>query len=170
MVDNEGFRPNVGIILSNQIGQVFWAKRIGHDAWQFPQGGIRDNEMPEQAMVRELHEEIGLRLEDVEVLGCTQGWLRYRLPRHMIRHYSRPLCIGQKQKWFLLRLKGSDQKVRLDLSDTPEFDSWRWVDYWYPLQEVIAFKRSVYTRALQTLEPLLSKEKLLINTEQLEYL
>lgn len=153
MIDSDGFRPNVGIILANQCGQVLWAKRIGQDAWQFPQGGINVDETPEQAMYRELYEEVGLQPEDVRVLACTRGWLRYRLPRRLMRKDSRPLCIGQKQKWFLLELVSPDEQVKVDLSDSPEFDDWRWVSYWFPVGRVVAFKRDVYRRAMKELAP-----------------
>lgn len=155
MIDKEGFRANVGIILSNEAGRVLWARRIGQDSWQFPQGGIRPDETPEEALFRELREEIGLAPEDVQIVGRTRGWLRYRLPRRLIRRNRRPLCIGQKQRWFMLRLVSHDSRVRLDLSDTPEFDHWCWVDYWHPLEEIVFFKRQVYKRALTELAPLL---------------
>ena len=155
MIDPDGFRPNVGIILSNPQGRLLWARRIGQDAWQFPQGGMRSNETPAEAMYRELAEEIGLQQHQVEVIGATRGWLRYHLPRQYIRQTSRPLCIGQKQVWFLLRILCDDQAVSLDQSDKPEFDHWCWVDYWHPLQEVVSFKRNVYRQALNELAPLL---------------
>ena len=157
MIDSDGFRPNVGIILTNSSGQVLWAKRIGQDAWQFPQGGINGDESPEDAMYRELYEEVGLEPEDVRVLACTRGWLRYRLPRRLVRRDSRPLCIGQKQKWFLLQLVSSDERVRVNLSQTPEFDGWRWVSYWYPVGQVVTFKRDVYRRAMKELAPRLQQ-------------
>ena len=150
MIDEQGFRPNVGIILINGRGQLLWARRTGQgDAWQFPQGGINDGETPEQALYRELMEETGLSETDVEVLGCTPGWLRYRLPKRMVRHHSKPVCIGQKQKWFMLRMQAEDSKVRFDCCDKPEFDHWRWVSYWHPLRQVVFFKRQVYRRALE---------------------
>ncbi|MHB8473064.1 MAG: RNA pyrophosphohydrolase [Gammaproteobacteria bacterium] len=155
MIDPDGFRPNVGIILSNRDGHVLWARRIGQEAWQFPQGGINPDETPEEALYRELDEEIGLGPEQVEIVGATKGWLRYRLPKRLIRHNSRPVCVGQKQVWYMLRLLADEQAVRLDGSERPEFDSWRWVDYWYPLDEVVSFKRKVYRRALEELAPLL---------------
>ena len=141
-------------MLSNGRGHLLWARRIGQNAWQFPQGGIRSDETPEEAMYRELAEEVGLEPAQVEMMGATRGWLRYRLPRRFIRRSSRPVCIGQKQVWFMLRLLCEDREVCLDRTSNPEFDHWRWVDYWHPLNEVVAFKRSVYRKALQELAPL----------------
>ncbi len=154
MIDLDGYRANVGIILNNQEGKLLWARRIGQQAWQFPQGGIQLNETPEDAMYRELHEEVGLEPRHVTILGRTSDWLRYRLPKGLVRHQSKPLCIGQKQIWFLLDMKGDESDVRLDATDQPEFDHWRWVDYWDPLEEIVAFKRNVYRHALAELEPL----------------
>jgi putative (di)nucleoside polyphosphate hydrolase len=157
VIDPDGYRPNVGIVLMRDAGDVFWARRVHRDGWQFPQGGMRSDETPLEARFRELREETGLEPGHVEVVGCTSGWLRYRLPRRLVRRNERPTCIGQKQVWFLLRLVGSEADVRLDGSDRPEFDRWRWVDYWYPAQHVVAFKRGVYERALRQLEPLAAR-------------
>ncbi|MEO0442513.1 MAG: RNA pyrophosphohydrolase [Pseudomonadota bacterium] len=154
MIDTYGFRANVGIILSNLKGQLLWARRIGGlDAWQFPQGGIHEGESPEQALYRELEEEVGLRANDVDIIDVTRGWLKYKLPKNLVREHQIPLCIGQKQKWFLLKLLSDDSAIRLDRSASIEFDDWRWVSYWYPLDQVISFKRDVYRRALKTLSP-----------------
>lgn len=155
MIDAEGFRANVGIILASERGDVLWAKRIGQQAWQFPQGGIKHGETPEEALYRELEEELGLKPEHVDVLGCTCDWLRYRLPSRLVRRGRRPLCIGQKQRWFLLRLRAPESLVRFDSTGRPEFDGWRWVGFWHPLEEVVAFKREVYGLALNELAPLL---------------
>ncbi len=159
VIDRAGYRLNVGIILVNEQNSVFWGRRSGHDAWQFPQGGLATGESSLEAMFRELHEEVGLDKEDVEVIGCTKRWLKYRLPKQYLRHGSTPLVIGQKQKWFLLRLVSSEQKVKLDLSDSPEFDSWRWIDFQEPEGQVIFFKRQVYAQALKELEPLLKNRR-----------
>ncbi len=152
VIDRAGYRLNVGIILANASGRVFWGKRQGHDAWQFPQGGLAAGENALDAMYRELHEEVGLERDDVDVLGVTKRWLRYRLPKQYLRHGTEPLVIGQKQKWYLLRLNSSEQKIRLDLYDSPEFDSWRWIDYHEPQEHVIFFKKQVYMQALKELE------------------
>jgi len=150
-IDKEGFRSNVGIVLIRDNGEVFLGGRTGGRGWQFPQGGIRVNESPEEALYRELKEEVGLEREDVEVAAVTQGWLRYRLPRQYRRKNTEPICIGQKQRWFLLRFVSTEDRVRLDSTDQPEFETWRWVDYWAPVREVIYFKRAVYVRALEEL-------------------
>jgi putative (di)nucleoside polyphosphate hydrolase len=158
VIDKDGFRPNVGIIICNADNQVLWAQRAQHDSWQFPQGGIKTNETAEQAAYRELMEEVGLAPEHVELLATSRGWLRYRLPKRYLRYGNKPLCIGQKQRWFLMRFIGAETDVRLDLHDTPEFDDWRWVDYWKPVEEIVFFKRRVYEKALHEFAPILFPE------------
>jgi len=151
VIDAQGFRANVGIVLIRDGGDVFLGGRSDGRGWQFPQGGVRQQESAEEALYRELREEVGLEPGDVEMLASTRSWLRYRLPRRYVRRRSRPVCIGQKQRWFLLRMLGGEERLRFDLTPQPEFDSWRWVDYWSPVREVIYFKRNVYARALDEL-------------------
>ncbi len=167
MMDEHGYRPNVGIILCNRESKVFWARRCGRDGWQFPQGGVRPEETVEQALFRELREEIGLTPAHVELLGRTRDWLHYDIPSQYRRRRAESTSVasnprastsvfkGQKQIWFLLRLIGREEDVRLDLCDRPEFDAWRWIDYWSALDHIITFKRDVYRLALSELEPLL---------------
>jgi putative (di)nucleoside polyphosphate hydrolase len=152
MLDRDGYRPNVAIVVVNARNQVFWGKRVREHSWQFPQGGINSGETPEQAMYRELHEEVGLQPQHVRILGRTRDWLRYEVPQHWVRREWRGSYRGQKQIWYLLRLVGRDSDVSLRASDHPEFDAWRWHDYWVPLDTVIEFKREVYRRALTELE------------------
>jgi putative (di)nucleoside polyphosphate hydrolase len=160
VIDTEGFRPNVGIVITNADGQSLWGRRLGgKDSWQFPQGGIHRNESPEEAMFRELDEEVGLSADTVEILGQTRSWHRYRLPARYIRKHEQPVCVGQKQKWFLLRLTAPDSAVRVDAHPDPEFDGWRWVNYWYPLSAVVDFKREVYRSALTELLPFMLPKK-----------
>jgi len=140
MIDSDGYRLNVGIILSNEQGQLFWAR----------------DESPEEAMYRELLEETGLNPGDVKILGCTSDWLRYRLPKRFVRRNQSPVCIGQKQIWYLLRMISAESAVNLAANEKPEFDSWCWIDYWEPAKRVIFFKRKVYKKALKELEPLLA--------------
>lgn len=151
MLDRDGYRPNVGIILVNARNEVFWGKRIREHSWQFPQGGIQRGESPEEAMYRELQEEVGLTREQVRILGRTRDWLRYDVPEHWVRREWRGHYRGQKQIWFLLQLTGRDSEVDLRASGHPEFDAWRWNNYWVPLEAVIEFKRDVYRNVLQEL-------------------
>lgn len=157
MLDSRGYRLNIGIILTNGEEKLFLGKRAGSkDSWQFPQGGMQPYETLEEAMYRELKEEIGLTKEDVEILAVTRHWLYYQLPHNLQReqHSARGVkrCLGQKQRWFLLKLVSDEKNISFDHTDTPEFDGWRWVDYWYPLQQVIYFKQQVYEKVLTEFE------------------
>jgi putative (di)nucleoside polyphosphate hydrolase len=150
-IDADGFRANVGIVLMREDRQVFLGGRTGGRGWQFPQGGVQQRESPEEALYRELKEEVGLEPKDVKLVAGTRSWLRYRLPKQYVRKNSHPPCIGQKQRWFLLHLVTSEDRVDLESTSAPEFERWRWVDYWTPVREVIYFKRAVYARALDEL-------------------
>ena len=153
MVDKDGFRANVAMVISDGRGKLFWAKRLGQQAWQFPQGGVSAGESAEQALFRELYEEVGLESSDVKIIQRTKKWLRYHIPPQMQRKKSKPLCIGQKQKWFYLQLTGDSAKVCFDATGSPEFDGWEWVNYWYPIKSVVPFKRNVYRNALMEFAP-----------------
>jgi putative (di)nucleoside polyphosphate hydrolase len=158
MLDRDGYRPNVGIVLCNGRNEVFWGKRVREHSWQFPQGGIKHGETPVQAMYRELREETGLMPGHVKILGRTRDWLRYEVPAQWLKRDWRGNYRGQKQIWFLLRLVGRDCDVCLRASSKPEFDAWRWHDYWIPLESVVEFKREVYQLALSELARYLFRE------------
>lgn len=170
MIDSDGYRPNVGIVICNRKGQVLWAKRYGQNSWQFPQGGINDNETAEQAMYRELYEEVGLGKKDVKLLYSSKHWLRYKLPKRLLRYDSKPVCIGQKQRWFLLQLLVDEKSVDMNSTKSPEFDGWRWVSFWYPVRQVVSFKRDVYRRAMKEFAAVLfdSGRNLMASEESLQ--
>jgi len=159
MIDRDGYRPNVGIIICNWKNEVFWGKRVKEHSWQFPQGGIQPGETPERAMYRELQEEVGLGRQHIRILGRTRDWLRYDVPAQWIRRDWRGSYRGQKQIWYLLRLIGRDCDVHLRTSEKPEFDAWRWNNYWVPLESVIEFKREVYQQALNELAKYLHRAR-----------
>lgn len=102
-------------------------------------------------MYRELHEEVGLQPCHVKILGRTRDWMRYDVPQHWVKREWRGSYKGQKQIWFLLRLVGRDCDVSLRASEQPEFDAWRWNEYWVEMDTVIEFKRDVYRLALNEL-------------------
>ena len=79
------------------------------------------------------------------------------MPKRYIRRNKKPLCIGQKQIWFLLRLVADEASIRFDVHEAPEFERWQWVDTSEPVDRVIYFKRDVYRRALDELMPLLAQ-------------
>lgn len=152
-IDKDGFRANVGIVLINQHNKIFLGRRIGgHDAWQLPQGGIMPKEPLEQALFRELDEEVGISSDLVSIDSQIKHWIYYRLPQQYIRHHVMPLCIGQKQKWFLLRYLGDDASINVTKHQPHEFDDWAWVDFWEPLKRVVDFKRHVYQEVLKNFE------------------
>ena len=160
MLDRDGYRPNVGIILLNARNDVFWGKRVNEHSWQFPQGGIKPGETPEQAMYRELEEEVGpaspttCASSAARATGCAT-----RCRSKWIRRDWRGTYRGQKQIWYLLRLVGRDCDVQLRGNGKPEFDAWRWHDYWVPVDAVIEFKRDVYHQALTELHRFLNADR-----------
>ena len=155
MIDSDGYRANVGIVITNEKKQILLAKRFRQDAWQLPQGGIDKNETELDALYRELQEEVGLSSSQVTLIAKTPKWLRYELPNEHVRRTQKPTCIGQKQVWYLLKQNSSDDEITLNLHDDIEFDDWKWVDYWKPVDEVINFKREVYEDMLKALAPIL---------------
>ena len=155
MIDEQGYRKNVGIILCNSNNELLICKRYKENSWQFPQGGFMKNETAEDAMYRELHEEVGLLKQDICILGKTKSWLKYNLPKKYQRKTNNQICIGQKQIWFLLRLTSNDKNINLNTSEKPEFDDWEWSHEEKPLEIVISFKKNVYTKALQQLLPIM---------------
>ena len=155
MIDSEGYRANIGIVITNEKKQILLAKRYKQDAWQLPQGGIDKGETELEALYRELEEEVGLAPEHVSLLAKTPKWLRYELPKEHVRRKQKPTCIGQKQVWYLLKLVSRDTDISLNFHNKVEFDDWKWVDYWNPVDEVINFKKEVYEDMLKTLAPIL---------------
>jgi len=152
VIDKKGFRKNVCIVMTNNLDKVFFARRSTDKGWQFPQGGVLLGETYRQAMYRELFEEVGLTEKDVTIIGITDRLYFYKLPKAYVNHHKKPLCIGQKQKWYLLKLKSSEQEINLNVAAQPEFDSFKWINYWDTINEVVDFKKEVYRSALRHLE------------------
>ncbi len=156
---DDGYRPNIGIVLTNRVGKVLWARRTNRDGWQFPQGGIKRDESLDDALFRELYEEVGLENHQVSMIAHTSRWLRYDLPKNFLRRTRQrgnTRFRGQKQIWCLLALRGDDSQVCLSATRRPEFDKWIWADWWFAVQEIVDFKRPVYESVWVELNPFVS--------------
>ena len=148
MPGKQGYRSAVGIMLLNQAGQVFVARRIDMPtvaAWQMPQGGIDPGETPRQAALRELREEIGTN--KAEILGESRVWLKYDLPAELARGVWGGRYCGQRQKWFAMRFTGDDTDINLE-TDHPEFDAWKWIPPEQLPEVIVPFKRQLYVNIL----------------------
>ncbi len=137
------YRPCVAVTLINKDGLVFVAQRIDTviEAWQMPQGGIDPGESPEDAVFRELEEEIGTNKADI-IAECPD-WLTYDLPPDLIGKAWKGRYRGQKQKWFALRFRGKDRDINLETKH-PEFNAWKWVPLHLTPQIIVPFKRKLY--------------------------
>ena len=138
----KNYRKGVGIIIVNAKGQFFLGKRIGAEAWQFPQGGIDEGENPEESLYRELHEETGLIKDKVTIITVSKKWLVYHIPH--VYQRSNKKYDGAMQKWFLLRLTGTNEDINLNAVNQAEFDAWKWADKKTAINSVIRFKKGVY--------------------------
>ena len=147
----EGYRPNVAMVVLNSKNKVLICRRTNTKTWQFPQGGVDNNENLEKAMYRELLEEVGLRKDDVQYIGESDDTIIYDIPKTIRSKVLGGKFKGQEQKWFLLRIKNDDHEIRLDYETFPEFDTFEWVSFWQPIDRIVDFKREAYRKALSEL-------------------
>lgn len=148
------YRPCVGIMILNAHGQVFVGQRTDRysEAWQMPQGGVDPGEDPQDAALREMWEETGITADLAEVVAQTDDWLPYELPHELVPKLWKGKYRGQKQKWFLLRFKGTDDQVNI-ATEHPEFAAWRWLDPADLVDNIVPFKRDVYVKVLEAFRP-----------------
>ena len=149
---DKGYRLNVGLIIANKKGELLLCKRKGMNSWQFPQGGIDFGEDSLKAAKRELFEEVGIKSNSVKLIDSIDDWLKYDIPKKSRRKkIFKTNFKGQKHNWFLFKLK-EDVKISFDNDPDNEFDNFKWVSYWYPLNVIISFKEKVYREALNKLK------------------
>ena len=149
--NNEGYRPNVAMVVINSMNKVLICRRKNTRTWQFPQGGIDNGEDIKKAMYRELSEEVGLSKDDVNLVGESEGTITYEIPKTIRSKVLGGKFKGQEQKWFLLKLKKDNSEIKLDNEAFPEFDKYEWVSFWQPLNRIVDFKREAYREALSEL-------------------
>jgi len=141
------YRPCVGVMLVNTAGQAFVGKRIDNkegDWWQMPQGGVDDGEDLDEAMLRELREEMGARKRHVEIVGRLPEELYYDLPPELHGKLWGGKYRGQRQTWYLARFTGADADIDLTADKHPEFCEWKWVEPELLPELIVPFKREVY--------------------------
>ena len=149
--NNEGYRPNVAMVVINSMNKVLICRRKNTRTWQFPQGGIDNGEDIKKAMYRELSEEVGLSKDDVSLVGESEGTITYDIPKTIRSKVLGGKFKGQEQKWFLLKLKKDNSEIKLDNEAFPEFDKYEWESFWQPLNRIVDFKREAYREALSEL-------------------
>jgi putative (di)nucleoside polyphosphate hydrolase len=139
------YRPNAGIVLVNRDGLVFAGQRLDNPgtAWQMPQGGVDKGEDVRAAALRELTEETGVAPEFVTIEAETDGWITYDLPPELLHRVWKGRYRGQKQKWFLMRFTGTDERINIE-QDHPEFSCWKWMTPETLINSIVPFKREVY--------------------------
>lgn len=116
--------------------------------WQMPQGGIDSNETPDQALIRELDEEIGLGIGDVEILGEYPEWLSYDFPDYLRAQLWGGKFKGQIQKWFYLQIKNPDTLFSLNTHHEIEFTECQWVKPDEILEMTVDFRKPTYEKLL----------------------
>lgn len=144
------YRPNVAALVVNPAGCLLICERATiPGAWQFPQGGVDAGESLEEALFREVREEVGLGPEHYEVVGRREGY-RYLYPvdvrgKKLRKHGNH----GQEQTYFLCRLREGAPPV--DVNQKPrEFRAYRWIPpEEFDLDWLPAFKRDVYREVMR---------------------
>ena len=142
----EGYRLNVAMIIFNEDKKVLFCRRKNTENWQFPQGGVDQGEKIENAMLRELEEEVGLLEREISIIAESLDLIYYDIPKNIRSKVLGGKYKGQAQKYFLLKLTSGE--INLNKEKNPEFDDYKWVPFWFPLRRVVDFKKEAYRKAL----------------------
>ncbi|KIE04336.1 RNA pyrophosphohydrolase [Candidatus Jidaibacter acanthamoeba] len=156
MEKNSTFRYGVGIMLINNENKVFVGQRVkeSSEAWQMPQGGIDEGENPDQALMREVLEEIGT--DNIEIIAGSSDWYQYNIPEQFIPLWWGGKYIGQKQKWYLAKFLGNDSEININ-TEIPEFINWKWVDVEELPELIVSFKKKLYQDLVEEFKPIIDK-------------
>lgn len=149
------YRKGVGIMLINKDCKVFVGQRVkeSSEAWQMPQGGIDEGENSDEALMRELLEEVGTN--NIEIIYSSTNWYTYNIPLEFVPKWWGDKYIGQQQKWYLAKFLGNDSEININ-TESPEFVSWRWVDIDELPELIVSFKRELYQDIIKEFRPILT--------------
>ena len=149
MINLLPYRLGVGLVIINDQLEIFTGRRLDNTkAWQMPQGGIDNNEIPLEAAYREMYEETGIRKSKVTLLKQTKTWYRYDLPQEIQNKFWGGKFRGQSQKWFLFKFIGTEFDINIETKDQ-EFSDWKWSNKTEMLDSIVPFKRSLYQSVLK---------------------
>ena len=149
MINLLPYRLGVGLVIINDQLEIFTGRRLDNTkAWQMPQGGIDNNEIPLETAYREMYEETGIRKSKVTLLKQTKTWYRYDLPQEIQNKFWGGKFRGQSQKWFLFKFIGTEFDINIETKDQ-EFSDWKWSKKTEMLDSIVPFKRSLYKSVLK---------------------
>ena len=149
------YRKCVGMMIFNQNKEILVGRRIDHPSgfWQMPQGGIDDDEKPEEAVWREMMEEIGTN--NAKLIKESNQWIQYNIPSDTLKTLPwGKEYIGQTQKWFAFEFIGKDSEINVG-TENPEFSEWKWTKIDTIVENIVPFKRDVYSKILKEFNSLL---------------
>ena len=145
---SDQYRKCVGIMILNNQKEILVGRRLDHPSgfWQMPQGGIDKNEIPEEAVWREMMEEIGTN--NAKLHKISSQWINYEIPEETLKHLPwGEIYIGQTQKWFIFYFSGNNNDINVE-TQNPEFSEWKWIDHNKLIENAVPFKRKVYETIL----------------------
>ena len=143
------YRKCVGMLILNEINEILVGRRIDHPSgfWQMPQGGIDNNEVPKEAVWREMMEEIGTN--NAKLIYTSSQWLSYEIPKDTLKTLPwGNKYIGQTQKWFVFQFSGVDSEINVS-TENPEFSEWKWANNKTLIENVVPFKKDLYKKILK---------------------